>query len=285
MTKRTDTHAPNAQFDPAQYDYTGAAFDWNPEWPHVNADAYAIQSALIAAGRRFTGVHGAGRCDHCGTYLRYAILLEHRATKGLLYVGERCAANRFEGTKADFAAMRKRASEASKAAAKLASFTEQCAEHPDLAYATYADNIVAPGAEWQLDRLADVARKARTYGGATPGQLAFVGRLLGELEAKVAEHAEREAAKAARPNAWQAKVGERLTFTGTVRFTREWFNNFGGVTTLLVLDTPGGAVKWFASRGLNVRNGETVTLKGTVKAHDDYQGEKSTVVSRCTILD
>lgn len=283
MTKRTDTHAPNADFDPAQYDYTGAAFDWNPEWPQVNADAYAVQSALIAQGFRFTGVHGAGRCDHCGQYLRYAILLAHRDTKGLLYVGERCAGNRFDGSKADFDAMRKGAAAARKAAALLAQFTAQCEENPVLAYATYADNIVAPGAEWQLDKMADVARKARNYGGATPGQLRFLETLAAQVEERVAERLEREAAKAQRVNAHQAAVGDRVEFTGTVRMKSGWETRYGW-TTLLVLDTPGGAVKWFASTAVTAQPGDTITLKGTVKAHDEYEGEKQTVVTRCKII-
>jgi hypothetical protein len=41
---------------------------------------------------------------------------------------------------------------------------------------------------------------------------------------------------------------------------------------------------WFASNDIGVEVGEVVTLKATVKKHDEYKGMKQTVLTRCTLL-
>jgi hypothetical protein len=48
----------------------------------------------------------------------------------------------------------------------------------------------------------------------------------------------------------------------------------------------GVVVKWFASNNaLGEDTGVRVTLRGTVKEHDEYKGIKSTVLTRCTLVE
>jgi hypothetical protein len=284
---RTDAHRPAAAtFNPEDYDYTGAVFNWHPEWPQENDHANEIKATLVAQGYRFGGVHGSGRCDHCGAHLRYAGLLIHRPSRTLIYAGEQCMDNRFSGSAADFRAMRAGVKAAQERKAKLEAFNALCDKYPVLAFATYAENIQGDGLDYHRAKLADLLSGPRQYGDITPGRLRFITSLVDEMAAKVAQAAEWAAARAARVNAHQGAVGAKLTVSGVVRMAREMdnpYDYYGGVRTLLVVDTPGGTVKWMASKALPVDRGDAITLTGKVKAHDDYQGEAQTVLTHCKI--
>jgi hypothetical protein len=57
-----------------------------------------------------------------------------------------------------------------------------------------------------------------------------------------------------------------------------------GTTYLYTLreDATGNVFKWFASReALGDATGRTLQLQGTVKKHEEYNGLKSTVLTRC----
>jgi hypothetical protein len=81
--------------------------------------------------------------------------------------------------------------------------------------------------------------------------------------------------------------GSRITFTGVIETIRYIHGDYG-VTTLYQLraEDSGVIVKWFASnQALGDTQGKRVTIKGTVKAHDDYKGTKTTVLTRCSLLE
>lgn len=84
---------------------------------------------------------------------------------------------------------------------------------------------------------------------------------------------------AKRVDAHFGEQGERLTITGTVRFTKG-FEGQWGMRTLFAIDTPRGTVTWWATGVYDQMRGETVTLTGTVKDHETYQGERRTVLTR-----
>lgn len=57
-----------------------------------------------------------------------------------------------------------------------------------------------------------------------------------------------------------------------------------GVTTLYTMLVGTNVAKWFSSRDvLNV--GEKYTLKATVKDHDEFNGTKQTIITRCAIVE
>jgi hypothetical protein len=81
--------------------------------------------------------------------------------------------------------------------------------------------------------------------------------------------------------------GSRITFTGIVESIR-YIDGFCGSTTLYQVraEDSGVVVKWFAStNALGEDTGVRVTLRGTVKEHDEYKGIKSTVLTRCTLVE
>lgn len=153
--------------------------------------------------------------------------------------------------------------------------------HPLLAELSYRLNTV-PGAAYG-GILGELLGKFERFGSLSEEQIAFAEKLIRddmaaevELERRAAE---KRAAQAVRVNAAIGEEGDRLDFTGTVRFTTEGSNAFGG-WTLIVIDTPDGAVKWFASGHWDLARGETVTLRATVKEHEIRGGEIFTKVTR-----
>jgi hypothetical protein len=59
-----------------------------------------------------------------------------------------------------------------------------------------------------------------------------------------------------------------------------------GISTLIIMvDESGNIIKWFSSRGIMADEGEEVTIKGTIKTHDEYQGTKQTQLTRCKIVE
>jgi hypothetical protein len=114
-----------------------------------------------------------------------------------------------------------------------------------------------------------------------------------------AERAFEKAAEAARQatnsNLHIGAVKERLTLELTLRGTREIDGHYGVSTLHRFEDAAGNAFIWFASnpyiipatdsRGDKhiIKVGETHTLSGTVKGHDDYKGRNQTKLTRVTV--
>lgn len=82
------------------------------------------------------------------------------------------------------------------------------------------------------------------------------------------------------PSEWIGQVGQKLTVTGTVAQVREIDGQYGP-TTLVVLKCGNDIVKWFASGAKDFRIGQALSLKGTVKSHGEFRGQKETMLTRC----
>lgn len=83
------------------------------------------------------------------------------------------------------------------------------------------------------------------------------------------------------PSEHVAAVGAKITFTATVTAIRFIEGDYGTTVLYSLLDEAGNVYKWFASRdALGEDTGVQVTVKATVKAHDEYNGIKQTVITR-----
>lgn len=291
---RTDIHAAaHADFDPADYKFIGMLdLDTSPFRADDSKGRQAVR-AMETEGFPYVAIHPHGQCDACGQHLRYVAVMFHHPSNALVQVGLDCLGGRFSMAKAEVKRMMAEAKKARELHALLDAFLAQCAEHQELAYATYAWNIEAAAPEganiWGLGIMADIARKARLYGTATEGQLRLIRRILGELEEKFAaqeaRNAEREAVRAAeqasRVDAFIGTPGEKKRpFTGVVRTARQFDTQFG-LSTLYIIDTPEGTVKWFTSSAkVELEEGQQVTFTATIKTHEVYDGERQTVVLR-----
>lgn len=245
-TNRSDAHRPAAvDFDPQSYDWTGDVVDFFPDaetgaiesgW----ADANSTIEAMTTAGFIWATAHkNSAQCQHCGAHLRYAALLRHDSTGEMLWVGEQCLDNRFSGmTKAQFDHLRKTAQLAREAAAKLVAFNQFLVDHPELVPATYAYNIVFDveqgefghekyGTGWATSVIADILSKLRQYGSISDKQIAFVIKLVAEIEEKITSYVEPE------PNG-SAPRG-RVTVEGEIVGFKTVEGYMGGTVTKMVV--------------------------------------------------
>jgi len=79
-------------------------------------------------------------------------------------------------------------------------------------------------------------------------------------------------------------IGVREVFVLTVTGLREIAGNYGATTIVSFATADGHVGKWFASGSPDVEIGETYRVKGTVKKHDDWKGQKQTLLSRCAVV-
>lgn len=81
------------------------------------------------------------------------------------------------------------------------------------------------------------------------------------------------------------EVGKRGDFADVTVKRMRYFDSPFGVKTLITFeDASGNILVWWASKELDdVEEGDTVNLRGTVKAHDDYKGMPQTVLLRVQI--
>lgn len=248
---RTDIHRPSApEFDPETYTFLTVFDFWTFE-PAVNLGAVAVRDAFHARGVRHGGVHGLGKCDHCGTNLRFGAMMLHETTGTYIYVGETCLDGRFEMSKLQFAAARKAAELDRKAMKLRKAFDALCETNPDLVWATYAGNIggviQADDLPWS-DRtrtgsairiLVDIAGKVRNYGTMSAAQGGLVSKLVREIEDAEAITVQRETERAERDaNATPAVLGKQVV-TGTVVKVQFHDSEWGGKWAMTIVADAG----------------------------------------------
>lgn len=114
----------------------------------------------------------------------------------------------------------------------------------------------------------------------------IAGSMIVAYQRAVARERER-AARAARPklNAHVGTVGERATFDVVLDFVTGYETQYGYTTVLKFRTAEGACIVWKASNTDIDRSsvGKRYRVKGTVTKHDEYKGEKQTMVSRCKV--
>ena len=126
-------------------------------------------------------------------------------------------------------------------------------------------------------------------------KLNVIGSKLMGIAASLIPTAEREMGKEIERRVWAnlketsqylGVVGGKLFVHATVANTRELESAYG-VTTMVKFVTPeGSAVTWFASGNKTEEFpiGLKLILAGTVKKHEDYQGLRQTLLTRCCVV-
>jgi hypothetical protein len=274
---RQDIHtAAHANFDPADYRFIGVLDTDTSPFRADDSRARQAVRALETEGFPYVLVHPHGQCDSCGQHLRYVAVMFHHPSAALVEVGVNCLTGRFAMAQDEVKRMMVEAKKAREAHALLDGFLAACEVHQDLAYATYAWNIevTAPaGADiWGVGILADIARKARQYGGdVSAKQLAFVTRILNQLDERFAEQEARNAEiEAAKVESGPAPEG-RVVIEGTVTKldTRE---NAYGTRLVMTVTLDNGARVWGtvpAAIAANVEQGSRVAFTATFERAED----------------
>jgi hypothetical protein len=85
-----------------------------------------------------------------------------------------------------------------------------------------------------------------------------------------------------RISTYQGHVGDKAIFALEINGLRNIEGQYGLTVLHLFIDSTGNRFKWFASGGVTLGQvGENVTVKATIKGHDEYQSVKYTVLTRC----
>lgn len=103
-------------------------------------------------------------------------------------------------------------------------------------------------------------------------------------ERMIGKQVEREA-RQEKVTEYAGTVGKKITFTGTVARLIPMENDYGYQTTssmLVIVEDGAHVFKMFTSAGWawEVEQGQEATITGAVKAHEEYRGEKQTVIVR-----
>lgn len=75
-------------------------------------------------------------------------------------------------------------------------------------------------------------------------------------------------------------IGQRITLTAaTAKLLTSWEGAYGTTYLYKFTDEQGNVYIWYASRGIETHDG--MTLKATIKDHNERDGIKQTVITRC----
>ena len=115
---------------------------------------------------------------------------------------------------------------------------------------------------------------------ATPTTFGLVVSLPSAL-AKLRGEAAKRAAAPVRVSAFIGSVGEKVTVEGVV-VRMMGVETMYGWTRLVVVDTDNGTVKMFTTAKWtdDFSEGDRVSIVGTVKAHEEYEGHRQTMLAR-----
>ena len=131
----------------------------------------------------------------------------------------------------------------------------------------YEDKVV----EITLDQVAEIG--AWGEGFYRPGARTFVDDIL--KNCRPIEESTSE---------WLFEEKERFyDYTVVLKSVRGMETRFGWTQLVKFEDANGNILQWWTAVEIKAEVGDQVLLTGTVKAHDEYKGVKSTTVTRCKI--
>jgi hypothetical protein len=94
---------------------------------------------------------------------------------------------------------------------------------------------------------------------------------------------ERDSSKVVENSRWVGEVGDRLVLRGTVERMWSGESHYGSFYIITIRGDDGQCYVYKGGSHL-ASNGESVALKATVVAHDQYRDEKQTVINRPAVI-
>lgn len=108
-------------------------------------------------------------------------------------------------------------------------------------------------------------------------------RSLGLAASIVASYQREKGLKRKIVSEWIAEKGEKVSRDVTVHFVSGYQTDFGYTYLYIFRTDDNHMVKWAASNGQGLAEGDRVTITGRVKDLTEYKGVKQTVLTRCKI--
>lgn len=112
----------------------------------------------------------------------------------------------------------------------------------------------------------------------------YLNKIKWEARKQEAE-AKKQAFMATLKNEWAGDVGDKITTEATLTRYSMFGGDYGVMYVYNFKDVQGRVLVWFTSKALtDVNEGDTITIKGTIKKLNDYKGIKQTVLTRCKVM-
>lgn len=126
-----------------------------------------------------------------------------------------------------------------------------------------------------------LAHSYNQYGSLTVGQVNAVRKIIADRASKVAARRALDSG-----SVHISTVGKRAIFTVSVVKILSFEGDYGTVYINILKDSAGNVViyKGASLANANVTEGDTVTIKATVKAHEEREGVKQTILARPVVL-
>ena len=147
---------------------------------------------------------------------------------------------------------------------QIAEFETWCGPHKKL----LGDIATATGNSF----LEDLARKLVDHRQLTERQLEAAAKTIAGIKEREAE---------GRASVFVGEIKDRIEFEAEVTGVYGTEGFYGHTDIVKFKDADNNQFTWFASDYTNLQRGDRMTIKGTVKKHDQYRGIKQTVLTRC----
>lgn len=124
------------------------------------------------------------------------------------------------------------------------------------------------------------------------GIVAYAYTLMGKIKETLRKRSEAKAAREISNHV--GNIGDKIEITASISMVGSFQTMYGFTTIYKFVDTTGNVFIWKTSGTIKVVDEhnishyysdiKTITIKGTIKEHSEYKGEKQTVLTRCKII-
>jgi hypothetical protein len=288
MINRTDIHCPS-RIVPLNYNFVALRVTGICDAGFVWHEREILRSHMEKTGGAFSDHEHGGTCHICGANAIYMCVFYHVPSNAYIECGEDCARkldlradfNRVASFKKNFALWREFQAGKTKAQGLL---EEAGIYDAWLLYEQGAPSLphdARGNLFYEELTIRDIVSKVVKYGSISERQVAFVRGLLDRIPARAAKLEAFQAKRAASQHV--GTVGERRTFTATIKAVKEIETAYG-LSTFTVLAQGDDTIIWFGRGFGNVGKGDVIVFKGTIKSHDEKNGERQTKVTRCETI-
>lgn len=112
----------------------------------------------------------------------------------------------------------------------------------------------------------------------------YLNKVKWEASKQEAE-AKKQAFMATLNNEYAGSVGDKITTKATLTRYSMFDGDYGVMYVYNFKDVHGHVLVWFTSKALTaVNEGDTITIKGTIKKLSEYKSIKQTVLTRCKVM-
>ena len=120
----------------------------------------------------------------------------------------------------------------------------------------------------------------KTYFATPNGIVAYAPTLYKRIIERLEKERQRKAT--AEKSEFVGKVGDKITITVKFDIVAGYESQYGYIRIYKFVDENGNVYIWKTSNYIDT-DSETITVRGTITNHNEYKGEKQTVLTRCKV--